>query len=83
MSTGIGESGKSTGGNGKKITSIPFFKDAVAKKNKFAVKSVLADMIARTKGDKNELDDAISYAESKGAFEWDVHDKKRSYNEMG
>ena len=32
MSTGIGESGKSTGGNGKKITSIPYFKDAVDKK---------------------------------------------------
>ena len=78
MSTGIGESGKSTGTTGKKITSIPYFKDAVDKKDKFAVKSVLADMIARIKGDKNELDDAISYAESKGAFEWDVHDKKEA-----
>ena len=48
------------------------------KKDKFAVKSVLADTIARTKGDKNELDDAIAYAASKGAFEWDAHDKKEA-----
>ena len=75
MSTGIGESGKSTGTTGKKITSIPYFKDAVDKKDKFAVKSVLASMVAHTNGDKRKLDEAIHYAMSKDAFEWEKHDE--------
>ena len=54
------------------------FKDCVSKKDDFGVKSVLADMINRTKGDKGELDKAISYAESKGAFTWDKYDGKEA-----
>lgn len=61
-----------------KIIAVPYFVESCDKQDKFAVKSVLADMVARVNGDKKQLDEAIKYAEAKGAFEWETYDEHES-----
>ena len=54
-----------------------FFLKKVEEKNFFAVKSILADIILRTKGNKDEIDHAIKYAEDNGAFKWETDDGRQ------
>lgn len=51
------------------------FLEKVQNQEKFSVKSILVDMIQRTKGNGKELEEAISYAIGKGAFQWEEDDK--------
>ncbi len=57
-----------------KIVEIEYFRDSVKSLDFFAVKSVLADMIKRTKGNRADLEEAIRYAKDRGAFDWEAHD---------
>ena len=57
-----------------KIIEIEYFKESVKKSNFFAIKSILADMIKRTKGNRADLEEAIRYAKDRGAFDWEAHD---------
>lgn len=51
------------------------FLKSIEEKEIFSVKSLLVDMIQRTKGKRKELDEAISYAIAKEAFQWEEDDK--------
>ena len=53
-----------------KIIAVPYFVESCDKQDKFAIKSILVDMLRRVKGDRAQLDEAIKYAEDRGAFEW-------------
>jgi len=51
-----------------------FFLKKVEGKECFAVKSILVDMIQRTRGNEDELKNAIEYAIRNRAFQWEVDD---------
>ncbi len=58
----------------QRIVEIEYFRESVEKKDFLAVKSILASMIKMTKGNRYELDEAISYARLNEAFEWEEND---------
>lgn len=56
------------------FTDNTIFVNKVKAKDHFAVKSILVDMIQRSRGDLGLLNPAINYATAKGAFKWEVDD---------
>ena len=58
--------------------SIQFFRDCVAKKDAFGVRSIMADMIGRLKGNRGVFEDAIKYAEAHGVNVWEDHNGRET-----
>ena len=58
--------------------SIQFFRDCVAKKDAFGVRSIMADMFERVKGNRGLLEDAIKYAEAHGVNVWEDHNGREA-----
>ena len=60
--------------NGNPIIAVDYFKASIKKGDAFAVRSIIADMIARVKGDEKILNDAIDYAIQEGISVWEPYD---------
>ena len=71
-------SGSKDSGSGNPIVSVQHFRDSVAKKDAFAVRSIMADMVRRQKGNKGVLEEAIKYAEDHGVSVWEDHNGREA-----
>ncbi len=68
------QAGSKDSGSDNPIVSIRFFRDCVAKKDAFGIRSIIADMIPKVKGDEKVLNEAIYYAIHEGISVWEPYD---------